>query len=85
MHNILYVQITIGNLVFPPSTATSEELMAWTLTYEGATSASAGLISGVYVVVAGVFVLVSVVIIIVLLALLIRSRSSRKLKVPDTK
>ena len=83
MHNVLYVQITIGNLVFPPSTATSEELMAWTLTYEGATSASAGLISGV--VVAGVFVLVSVVIIIVLLALLIRSRSSRKLKVPDTK
>ena len=83
MHNVLYVQITIGNLVFPPSTATSEELMAWTLTYEGATSVSAGLISGV--VVAGVFVLVSVVIIIVLLALLIRSRSSRKVKVPDTK
>ena len=71
----------IGNLVFPPSTATSEEIMAWTLTYEGdPVSTDVGLISGI--VVAGVIVLVSVVIIIVLITLLTIARRN---KAPDTK
>ena len=73
----------IGNLIFPPNTTTSEDLMAWMLTYEGDSSTStsdAGFISGV--IVAGVIVLVSVVAIIVLVTLLM---SSRRNKVPDTK